>query len=460
MDEHPITRSGVWYCAIGIAAIVAFWLIFIALARVTSYYAPGDLKFFRSASIWQVLTVMDLGTYSRLSPLGFGLIGYLDVHALIPALGLNSQPIELLAVAKRLVWLHPAFLAATCATTAYVTWKLFGDRRIVVIVILLVGLSDTVPFQMRFVTTLVCYLLQIAAVLAIYYLVRLDVDRSRRAVLGLSLCVLGAFSVWEQGLDLAAGVIVALLIGIALRRTTVARVHQLPEASALGIVVAMTAAYLMIWISSAAAEAFTSDKEASYFFSYRNPLPMVDDLLLNFSGLMLQSFRQFLPVAPLSLAVLSKTDMSALNLYNAHYAQFPNMFYRMMGMWYAGIAFACAIALATYAIRWTVRSHGQDRAILTSSLSLFFVGLVTHLPIMHRDYFYIPGFALGFKISVSYMGFVMLIAFLARTMLRSAFFLSLSERGKHLLVSGILGYYCCAAISRAMLGQLPNRFPW
>ena len=38
--------------------------------------------------------------------------------------------------------------------------------------------------------------------------------------------------------------------------------------------------------------------------------------------------------------------------------------------------------------------------------------------------------------------------------------LDLSERAKSFLWSGFATYFVCAALSRAFLGQLPNRFPW
>ncbi|HXX12584.1 MAG TPA: hypothetical protein VEK05_13795, partial [Burkholderiales bacterium] len=317
-----------------------------------------------------------------------------------------------------------------------------------------------VAFQMRFVSTLVCYALQISAILAIYYLARLEEDGSRRTVVALALCVLAALTVWEQGLDLAFAVAVALAVSIFLKRSRVTRIRDLPQASALAAVLVITAIYLAIRLRTGAAEALTANKEASYFFSYGTPLPMVDDLVLNFSGLTLQAFRQLLPFPPLSFSIISRTDMNALNIYNTYYAQFPNMFYRMMGMWYSGVAFSLTVATVLYA-GWLARARqGLERQLIIASLCMFIFGFATHLPIMHRDYFYIPGYALGFKISVSYMGFVMLIVLMARGWLQSAAFAALSDRGKTVFWFAFGIYFFCAAISRCVLGQLPNRFPW
>jgi len=444
-----------------ITLITFFWCVFIIAANITSYYAVEELRFFQMASFWEVFSVMDFsGTYKRFSPLGFGLVGWIDAHIYVPLLGLSDTPITLLATAKRLVWFHPVFLAASCVVAALLSWRMFKDQRLVAIAVLLVGLSDTVAFQMRFVSTLVCYVLQIAAILAIYYVARLEKDPSPRTMIKLALCVVAALSVWEQGLDLAFAVMIALAVAIFLKRSSVARIRDLAEFSALAVVLAVTALYLVIRLESGVAEALTTNREASYFFSYGALLPIADDLLLNFSGLTLQAFRQFLPFPPLSFSVMSGTDMNALNVYNTSYAQFPNMFYRMMGMWYSGAAFVLTLVVVVYAVSLARARQGFERQLIVASLCVFAFGLVMHLPIMHRDYFYIPGYALGFKISISYMGFVMLVVIMAREFFRSAVFLKLSERAKSFLWSGFATYFVCAAISRAFLGQLPNRFPW
>ena len=70
---------------------------------------------------------------------------------------------------------------------AGVIWRAFRDLRLVVLTVLLVGLTDTVAFQMRFVSTVVCYGLQISAILAIYFFACLEEDRSSRSIAGLAL---------------------------------------------------------------------------------------------------------------------------------------------------------------------------------------------------------------------------------------------------------------------------------
>ena len=458
---HSVLLPGTKHLGWMIALVTIFWMVFIAAGHVTSFYAVEESLFFQKASFWEIFSVMDFsGAYKRFSPLGFGLIGWLDTHIYVPLLASFDAPVEQLARARRLVWFHPLFVAVSCLVTAHVTWRIFQDQRLVAIAVLLVGLSDTVAFQMRFVSTLVCYVLQISAVLAIYYVARLEKDPSPRTVIKLALCVAAALSVWEQGLDLAFAVAIALMVCILVKRTRVARIRDLPEVSALAVVLAITAIYLAIRLETGVAEALTANREASYFFTYGTLLPMADDLLLNFSGLTLQAFRQFLPFPPLSFSLMSGIDMNALNVYNTSYAQFPNMFYRMMGLWYSGATFILTIAVCVYAVLLARARQGFERQLIVASLCVFIFGLVMHLPIMHRDYFYIPGYALGFKISISYMGFVMLIVLMAREFLNSEKFLALSERAKSLLWSGFATYFCCAAVARAVLGQLPNRFPW
>ena len=136
------------------------------------------------------------------------------------------------------------------------------------------------------------------------------------------------------------------------------------------------------------------------------------------------------------------------------------MFYRMMGLWYSGLAFGLTIAMIIYAIV-RCRAHVRfEKQITIAALCVFVFGSATHLPIMHRDYCYIPGYMLGYKISIGYMGFVVLLVLMARDVLASRSFAGLSERQKVWLYSGAAIYYVCAAISRVVLGQSPHRFPW
>ena len=445
---------------LAVGLVTAFWLVFIVIGSVVTYYDTQEVRFFRSASFGGVLSIMQFELYARFSPLVFGPVGWLDTHLLVPLLGLKGQPAERLAVAGRLVWLHPLLLAADCLVAAEVAWRLWRDVRLAVAVVLLIGLSDAIPFEMHFVSTLVCYVLQISAVLAAYNLVRLATTRSRRAAVGVAICVAAALATWEQGLNLALVATVVLAVGIVRQRPRARDLARLPETLGLGLVLLFTAGYLGLRLRAGSAEALSTDREASYFFSYRTGLPMVDDLLLNISELTLQSFRQFLPFPPLSLAVLSGTDMNKINTYNLSYAQYPNMFYRMMGLWYAGLAFAGTLALLVHFSKRAIRDRGIEGQAALVGLCMFFGGFAMHLPIMHHDYFYIPGYAVGYKVSISYVGFVILVALAARSVLRLDAVTRLSRGRRGLALSMVTLLFCAAALSRAVLGRAAQSFPW
>ena len=187
---------------------------------------------------------------------------------------------------------------------------------------------------------------------------------------------------------------------------------------------------------------------------------MIDDLLLNFSALNLQAFRQFLPIPPVALSVITGADMNVLNIYNTYYAQHPNMSYRLMGLWYSGISFVLTLGLMSYAFRLVFNSNTKYQCIAIVSLSIFLFGALTHLPIMHRDYFYIPGYALGYKITVGYLGFILIIILLMRNIFNSRVYLKLKNRTKAKIWKYTVTYFCFAAIFRASLGELPNQFSW
>jgi len=458
---YAIARSGRAQLVLLVGLIVACWFYFIVLESVISYYNTEEVRFFQTASFWQIFTVMNLNEgYARFSPLAFGPIGWFDSHVLVPLLGLSDLPADKLAAARRLVWLHPPLVAASCFTVAGVVWRLLKDRRLVAVAVLMVGLSDAVPFQMRFVSTFACYGLQITAILAIYYLVRLEAVRRLRTAVLVALCVGAALAIWEQGLDLATATLAVLGVSIAAKSIPGRIGRRLPEMTAVAATLAFVAAYLVIRLRSGLAEATANNHEASYFVSYHNIFPMIDDLILNFSQLTLQSFRQFLPIPPLSLAVLSGANMNVLNPYNTYYSQYPNMFYRMMGLWYAGISFICSLGLLTYAIRLANRKRGAERQLVVAGICFFLLGFLMHLPIMHRDYFYVPGYALGYKVSISYIGFVILILLCMREVLKSPKLMALPRWQTTCLWSVAAAAFCAAAVSRAILGQVPNTFPW
>ena len=386
--------------------------------------------------------------------LGFGLWGYLDFHVLVPLLGYAKESNAALAEAGRLLWFHLLFLGALCVCVAFVSWKLFRDTTTTTVIVLLVGLNDAVPFQMRFASTLLCYQLQIITVLIIYLLaVR---ERTAGSFLGALGCVVAILLVWEQGLNLAVAVGVYLGISILLK---VRREGLWPkwEIGLLIATIAVTVIYVIARIHGGAQESLSNNHEASYFFSYKNPLLMFDDLLLNFSALVEQSIRQLFPFPFESFAVLLGRDMNILNPYNLSYAQFPNMSYRMMGLWFSGFCFALFWLILAATMRVARKNGFGTAGLLTGCIFTF--GFVIHLPVMHRDYFYIPGYAVGYKASVSYIGFVFLIGVLLAELIRShpvracSGFLAKTP-------SLIYVYIVGSAVVRAVALTLPQRFPW
>merc|ERR1711991_950663 len=100
--------------------------------------------------------------------------------------------------------------------------------------------------------------------------------------------------------------------------------------------------------------------------------------------------------------------MNLENPYNLTYSQFPNMSYRMMSLWYAGFAFALFIFMFFDIIKKAISNTDEKRFLWLIALCIFLSGTLVHLPVMHRDYFHIPGYLLGYKISIGFVGFVFL----------------------------------------------------
>lgn len=441
------------HAVLAILFLALFWYAFIAIFGQNTYYSVGQIEHFRAMQLWEFWRLVDDGTFARFSPLLFAPLGWLDFHVLVPLLGQANETAETLAVGQRTVWLHPLFLAASCAVAASLVWKWFRDARLVALAILLIGLADTVGFQLRFPPLIGFYLIHICTLLALWHFVRLAQKPAPRDGWLLALYTVLPLLIWEQGLDLPIAMAAALCISQWQERSATKK-------QALLLILLFTAIYLVFRVPSGLEEALGQKRENSFFFAYGNPLPMFDDLLFNISGLFMQAWRQFLPMPPLALSVITDIDMNALNTYNPTYTAHPNMFYRLAGLWYSGVAFACSVALVIYSVRLGLRKKGWEKQLILGALCLFLLGMSTHLPIMHRDYFYIPGYALGYKICVSYIGFVLLILIAAREFLQSLWFRSLSERGQRKLLGWFVVYFCLAALSRAVLGLLPNIYPW
>jgi hypothetical protein len=134
--------------------------------------------------------------------------------------------------------------------------------------------------------------------------------------------------------------------------------------------------------------------------------------------------------------------------------------YRMMGLWYAGLAFGAFVATVVMALRIAARSEPGERNVVILALCIFVVGMIMHVPIMHRDYFYIPGFATGYKISISYVGFVLLMLIFARRLIGGAWFGSLSSRLRAIIFTGACIYLIGSAILRTSFLNLPQNYPW
>jgi hypothetical protein len=416
-------------------------------------YGLTEVEFFRRANFFDVLGIMDFGNYKRFSPLGFGVWGYLDFNLLVPLLGKAKESDAVLAAAGRLLWFHLLLLSVLCGCVAFVSWAMFRNVVATTVTILLVGLNDAIPFQFRFASTLLCYQLQIISVFTIYFLTTRE--KTLASFLGSAGCVLTILFVWEQGVNLAMAVAVylGLIISVEIRKGRWPK----PEIALFIITTSATVIYVIARIHGGSEETLSNNNEASYFFSYRNPLLMFDDLLLNFSALVAQSMRQLFPFPFESFAVLLGADMNKLNPYNLAYAQFPNMPYRMMGLWFSGFAFSLFWLLLAAVAVGARRSSLAQLSLLASCIFIF--GFLLHLPVMHRDYFYIPGYALGYKASVSYIGFVFMIGLLLSRIdwMRLARSLSgLGMKVPHLIYVYIAG----SALIRAVALTLPQHFPW
>jgi hypothetical protein len=443
-------RTLITQCALLIFAIVVFWIAYILMADVRCIYAVQEVVTFRNSRFLDIFGVMEFGNFKRLSPLGFGIWGYLDIHLLVPLLGRENETSTGLAAANRLLPFHVLFLAILCGCAAFVSWKLFRSYAITLLAILLFGLNDAIPFQFRFASTLLCYQLQIATILAIYFLA--GNERSSASFLGAAACIVFNLLVWEQGLNLAVATSVFLVILIV--QSYRSRTNRRWEVLLLLTIVVATAIYLVVRIRGGTDESLANDNEASFFFSYANPLLWFDDFMLNFSALVTQSVRQLFPFPLESFSVILGKDMNQLNPYNVSYAQYPNMPYRFMGLWFSGFCFCLSWVLIATTAHLARKTNQYLLPLL--AVCVFVFGFSMHLPVMHRDYFYIPGYTLGYKASVSYVGFVFMLSFIAARIQWDG--LSLLVRARFFAI--LYCYLIAAAVVRAAALTAPQRFPW
>lgn len=438
-------------------ASALYWFAIAKFHGIVPVYGEAEVKLFLTARFGDVLGLMDFGQHKRFSPLVFGPLGFLDVHFFAPTPG-ESGDLNSIIQASRLIWLHAAFAGLVCLLAGEVAYRLTSSLWLAVLAAVLIGWNDSMGFEMRFASTLVCYGLRAAALLAIFFFVRLAETPTRLNAVGLWGAVLIGLLSWEQGLNLALAVIAALATLICARRLWQKKRTSPQVIGCLLLVLLTTLAYCLFRIPAALEEAMGTVHEATYFFSYPSHLLMADDLMLNLSQLLLQSWRQLMPFPPISFSVVMAVDMNDLNTYNLIYSKFPNMQYRLMGLFYGGIALAATVVLVWITAKNILRSCNSSLPIQLIALFIFILGTAVHLPIMNRDYFFIPGYVLGYKASISYVGFVFLL-------------LPPASRGidwlrrrpiieQRFVLTSCVAYIVVASMIRTALTPWPPVFPW
>jgi hypothetical protein len=149
----------------------------------------------------------------------------------------------------------------------------------------------------------------------------------------------------------------------------------------------------------------SSIKEAQCVFSYPAISLMIEDMVVNASLHISDTIDSVLiPWPLLSQSVIRNFDMNIWNPFNKAYAPYPSMHYRFLTDWYAGFLF-CLFLGITGLFALYLQKNREEGYSGVIGIFLVWTGFIVHLPVMHRAYFAMPGYLLGYKHVLSILGF-------------------------------------------------------
>lgn len=399
-------------------AVAFYWYFAERAAGKFPNYSHVLAKVFLDAPFWSLLgplRIPDKPDYIVFFPLGINLMGTIDRFVIAPLmLGPLAHDVDHFAAsASRLSWLAIAWLGVIAAVTFWFLRRVTGSQAAALVGAAYLGLNHGFSQNLYFTNSFGVYPMLLGAIITVDALIeitRADIHPTRGQLVRVGGGLLIETLSYEQSGDLPVALLITFIVLLwytrgAARRFTMA-----------GLVFPVAAFALFVSMQLPNAVTLTSQvSEDQYVFSYPSVLLMLEDMVLNTSFHLAYGLDSLLIPWPLmSVSVMSRLNMNLYNVDNTFNAQLPNIAYRTLGLWYAGLLFAVAIWFSAKLIILLVRERGESRNIpALFGLVLYWCGFPLHVPIMFRDYFLIPGHDIGYKAHISHLGLAILLGWAA-----------------------------------------------
>ncbi len=398
------------------------------------------------------------GDYVIFAPLGFNAAAALDRYVVAPlVLGKQAEDPAVFSYARRLAPLHILCLAALTVGAFLFLRYLTGHIPAAVLGAAYLGLNHGASHPLSFVSTFGLYGLLAGGMLAVAGIV--EVCRGTDTIQGRTLIKIGcglALAVLSHG---QAGALPLVLLAISAVAVLFWRV---PFGKLMVSGCLLPGFFLVLYFTMHLGHGLgeiNGVTESQYMFPYPSLTLKIEEAMLNISAHIANTIDGILFPWPMqSVAVMKNINMDLHNKYNLVYSQWPNMHYRMFGMWYIGLLFGAAIFFSAKIIRLLVKNRSVGDAVPAVGLLLLWGGFFMHIPVMFRDYFLIPGFDIGYKASLSHLGFSIILAWAVVRYLqpRLAAF-SLNRQGQ--VIGGIFFWIALCNFGKIALNKSYN-FPW
>jgi hypothetical protein len=444
-------------------AVGCYWVAVGCLTGKTPNYMTTEAQTVYDLKPWQLLGPIEIkssagewASYTLFAPMGFNLVATIDRFVLAPIVLGRHFDAKQFSSCPRLLYVHAFLIGLSTLALFWLLRHTFALNAGILAAVIYFGMNDGFLHALYFVATIGLYTQILGAILSVAGMAHvLQHGPSRAAHLvvgtGIALAVL------------AHGQSAALPLAIAAAATIASWQWRIPYAqwrvAGHYLPLAGLALYFAMRFGTGVSET-SRVSESQYVFSYPSKLLMLEDMIVNVTHHIANVIDSLIMPWPMfSVSIMLKLDMNTLNQYNLTYSKWPNMQYRLLGIWYVGLLFGLAIWGSVQVARRLLHARREPEAIVALlGFTLLWLGFVMHIPVMHRDYFEQPGFNVGYKAVLSMLGLALMIPFMWREGIAPRL-VGLSPNLRLGVAVGLCAWLVLCAIGKVAL-QPPYYYPW
>lgn len=382
---------------------ILFWSAILKNYPVNTQYGGGELLALEETSLSNLFKFRDYGGYYRFSPAGLIATYFIDKNIVAKLTNQSNKNLNQDTKRLRLVYF---FLFGLIGVFSFILMTSFGINNWAALVgSVFLSTNFNFYFFLRFVSCVSGCLLLLHSIGLIYNLLKYSSSGSRFNLALFYIFFFLLIMTWEQWVNFVPGLLIILLISLLkLKKNYKLVIH-------LGIVpIAVLITYVVLRHPFTLLE-LTNVKEAQFVFSYPSVALMAEEMFTNISLHISNTIESlYYPWPSLSIASIQKFDMGTINSYNSTYTAKHDIYYDGLGLWYSGILFA---VFCFWSFRYLIKMFSNQEAklgIVAVGLILVWCGFCAHIPLMNRTYFILPGYMIGYKHSISILGFALFLS--------------------------------------------------